>query len=384
MGGIIVLGFGAQASLGCPRLCLQQAGAEMEFGMFHEFPSLSGRSETEAFDEAMEQVEAAERLGLDVMWLAELHFEPRRSLLSAPLSIASAIAARTRRIKIGIAVQVLPLCHPLRLAEEAATVDQLSHGRLIFGVGRSGVAQTYAAYGVPYAESQARFREVLDVVQRAWSEPSFSYEGTYYRFKDVSVVPTPFQKPTPPIRIAASTPDTFPLIGQRGVPIFASVRHTNWSDLAGQIRRYQAAWEAAGHKGRGQVFVSAPTYLAETEKRARAEPKASIMHFYHEQANLLEGAARLVDPVTAERRMQRVNELRRRSYEEALEANVLIGTPETIAAKLKGLETEIGLSGILAELNCGGLIPHDQVVSALRLLCREVMPRFTPSAAAGV
>jgi alkanesulfonate monooxygenase SsuD/methylene tetrahydromethanopterin reductase-like flavin-dependent oxidoreductase (luciferase family) len=334
----------------------------MEFGMFHEFPSLPGRSETAAFDEAMEQVDAAEGLGLDVMWLAELHFEPRRSLLSAPLSIASAIAARTRRIKIGIAVQVLPLCHPLRLAEEAATVDQLSHGRLIFGVGRSGVAQTYAAYGVPYAESQARFREILEIVQRAWTEPSF-------------------QRPTPPIRIAASTPDTFPLIGRRGVPIFASVRHTNWADLAGQIHRYQEAWGAAGHPGRGQVFVSAPTYLAETEERARAEARASIMHFYHEQANLLEGAARLVDPVTAKRRMQRVHELRRRSYEDALEANVLIGTPETIAAKLKRLETEIGLSGILAELNCGGLFPHDKVVNALRLLCQGVMPKFAASAA---
>src|SRR5437764_9334211 len=114
----------------------------MEFGMFHEFPSLPGRTESEAFDEAIAQVDAAERLGLDVMWLAELHFEPRRSLLSAPLSIASAIAARTKRMRIGIAVQVLPLCHPLRLAEEAATVDQLSHGRLIFGVGRSGVVST--------------------------------------------------------------------------------------------------------------------------------------------------------------------------------------------------------------------------------------------------
>ncbi|HKM70177.1 MAG TPA: LLM class flavin-dependent oxidoreductase, partial [Stellaceae bacterium] len=134
----------------------------MEFGMFHEFPSLPGRTEAEAFDEALAQVDAAEALGLDVMWLAELHFEPRRSVLSAPLSIASAIAARTRRIKIGIAVQVLPLCHPLRLAEEAATVDQLSHGRLIFGVGRSGVAQTYEAYGVSYAESRDRFREILD------------------------------------------------------------------------------------------------------------------------------------------------------------------------------------------------------------------------------
>ena len=82
----------------------------------------------------------AERWGLDAMWLGELHFYPGRSVLSAPLCIASAIAMRTRRMKIGLAVQVLPLCHPLRLAEEAATVDQISNGRLIFGVGRSGVA----------------------------------------------------------------------------------------------------------------------------------------------------------------------------------------------------------------------------------------------------
>jgi alkanesulfonate monooxygenase SsuD/methylene tetrahydromethanopterin reductase-like flavin-dependent oxidoreductase (luciferase family) len=348
----------------------------MEFGMFHEFPSLPGRSESGAFDEAMEQVDAAERLGLDVMWLAELHFEPRRSLLSAPLSIASAIAARTKRIKIGIAVQVLPLCHPLRLAEEAATVDQLSHGRLIFGVGRSGVAQTYEAYGVSYAESQARFREILDVVELAWTRPSFSYEGAYHHFKDVSLVPKPYQKPMPPIRIAASTPDTFPAIGRRGVPVFASVRHTNWSDLAAQIRTYHDAWEAAGHPGRGQVFVSAPTYIAESEERARSEPKESIMHFYHEQANLLEGAAKLVDPVTAARRMRRVHDLRARSYEDALGANVLIGTPDTIAEKLEVLQAEIGLSGILAELNCGGLIPHRQVVGAMQLLCEQVMPQF--------
>jgi alkanesulfonate monooxygenase SsuD/methylene tetrahydromethanopterin reductase-like flavin-dependent oxidoreductase (luciferase family) len=352
-----------------------------EFGMFHEFPSLPGRSESEAFDEAMEQVDAAERLGLDVMWLAELHFEPRRSLLSAPLAIASAIAARTRRIKIGIAVQVLPLCHPLRLAEEAATVDQLSHGRLILGVGRSGVAQTYAAYGVSYAESQARFREILDIVERAWTEPSFSYDGVYHRFKDVSVVPKPYQRPAPPIRIAASTPDTFPLIGRRGLPVFASVRHTSWSDLKGQIDSYHEAWRSAGHPGRGEVYLSAPTYIAETEERARDEARDSIMHFYREQANLLEGAARLVDPVTAERRMRRVHDLRRRTYESALDANVLIGTPDTIGGKLKALQGQIGLCGLLAELNCGGLIPRGRVINAMRLLCEEVTPRFAASPA---
>ena len=158
----------------------------MEFGMFHQFPALPGRSEKEAFDEAFAQIDAAERWGLDVMWLAELHFDPQRSVLSAPLSVASAIAARTSRIKIGIAVQVLPLCHPLRLAEEGATVDQISGGRLIFGVGRSGLPRTYEDYGVSYAESRDRFTEVLDILEQAWSRPAVCYEGKYYVFKNVS------------------------------------------------------------------------------------------------------------------------------------------------------------------------------------------------------
>src|SRR5258708_31152075 len=99
--------------------------------MFHEVPSVPGRGETEMFDEAMEQIDSAERWGLDVMWLAEIHFAPERTYLSAPLAIASAIAARTERMKIGIPLQVPPLCHPLRPAEGAATVDHLSKGRLI-------------------------------------------------------------------------------------------------------------------------------------------------------------------------------------------------------------------------------------------------------------
>src|SRR6202171_3627020 len=159
----------------------------MEFGMFHEFPSLPGRSETEVFDEAMAQVDAAERWGLDVMWLAEIHFAPERTYLSSPPAIASPIAARNRRMKIGIAVQVLPLCHPLRLAEEAATVDQISEGRLIFGAGRSGLPRTYEDYGVSYAESRDRFAEVLDIVEQAWSQPAIFFEGKYYSFNNIAV-----------------------------------------------------------------------------------------------------------------------------------------------------------------------------------------------------
>src|SRR6202035_4190789 len=109
-----------------------------EFGVFHEFQRRPGQSEAKAFTTAFDQVDAAERWGLDAIWLAEIHMAPERSVCSVPLTIASAIAARTNNIKIGLGVQVLPLCQPLRLAEDAATVDHISHGRLIFGVGRSG------------------------------------------------------------------------------------------------------------------------------------------------------------------------------------------------------------------------------------------------------
>ena len=344
----------------------------MEFGMFHEFPSMPGRGETEMFDESMAQIDAAERWGLDVMWLAEIHFAPERTYLSAPLAIASAIAARTRRMKIGIAVQVLPLCHPLRLAEEAATVDQISHGRLIFGVGRSGVVSTYDAYQVPYEESRDRFTEILDIVKRAWTEPRFSYAGKFHRFDNVACVPRPYQQPLPEIRVAASTPETFPAIGALGYPVFASTRHPTWLELKPHIKAYYDAYKSAGH-GKGQVFVSAPMYIAETEERARAEAEESVTHFYRLQYELIAESARRSG---RQNFIERAEKLRNLTYADALRGNVLVGTPDSVAARLKELRDEIGFDGILAELNCGGLIPHDRVLNALRLLCQEVMPQF--------
>ncbi len=347
----------------------------MEFGMFHEFPSLKGRSDADAFDEALEQIDQAEECGLDAMWLAELHFAPERSVLSSPLGIAAAMAARTKRIKIGIAVQVLPLGHPLRLAEEAATVDQLSRGRLIFGIGRSGVVKTYDMYGVPYAESVERFNEALDIIRLAWTRERFSYSGKFYRFGEVSVAPRPYQRPHPEIRMAASAGDTFPVIGALGLPAFASARHVTWAELKQQIASYRAAWRAAGHPGNGAVYVSAPTFLAASEAAAEQDAAPSIMSFYRYQAALLaDSIARAGSASPA--RAARADRLAKLSFAQAMQDHVLVGTPERVARRLGELRQELGLDGILAELNCGGLIAHAKVLEALRLLCAEVMPRF--------
>jgi alkanesulfonate monooxygenase SsuD/methylene tetrahydromethanopterin reductase-like flavin-dependent oxidoreductase (luciferase family) len=348
----------------------------MEFGVYHEFPSLDRRPDSDAFDEAFAMVDAAEEWGLDVMWLAELHFDPARSVLSAPLCVASAIAARTRRIKIGIAVQVLPLGNPLRIAEEAATVDQISRGRLIFGVGRSGVARTYEAYNVPYAESRDRFTETLAIIQQAWTHPVLSYAGNFHSFQDVAVTPRPFQPLGPPIRVAATSADTFVTIGRQGKPIFMGVKFEDARDLLPSIEAYRKAWCEAGHPGKGAVYMRAPGYIAATDAAARAEAEASLIHFYRAQAALLADSLGRAGVDGTDKRAKAVERLRTITYDDALRGSIFFGTPDRVAEQLRSLQVDLGLDGIMLETNCGGLIPHDQEKEALRLLCQEVMPGF--------
>ena len=348
----------------------------MEFGMFHEFQRVPGQTEAAAFAESFEQVDAAERWGLDAMWLAELHVAPERSVLAAPLNIASAIATRTTRMKIGIAVQVLPLCHPLRIAEEASTVDHISHGRLIFGVGRSGFPRTYEAYGISYAESRERFAEVLEIVRRAWTQERFSFDGRFYKFDNVCLVPKPYQTPHPEIRIAATSPDTYPAIGKLGFPIFCAVRLGTLSELVPNIQAYREAYAASGHPGQGQVFLRVPVYVAETEARARAEPQDSIMHFYRYLGAQLTDSASRAGARAIEQRAERGQRLQTIDYDEVLREKIIVGTPRMVADRLHALRDELGLDGILAEMNCGSRIPHAQVLRSLELLCQEVMPEF--------
>ncbi|HTR83824.1 MAG TPA: LLM class flavin-dependent oxidoreductase [Reyranella sp.] len=348
----------------------------MEFGMFHEFQQPPGQGAAEAFQQSFEQVDAAERWGLDAMWLAELHFNPQRSVLSSPMLMAAAIAMRTKRMKIGTAVQVLPLCHPLRIAEEAATVDQISEGRLIFGVGRSGFAHTYRTYNVDYAESRERFAEVLDICKLAFTKENFSYKGKYYAYDNVTLSPKPWQKPWPEIRVAAASPDTYPALGKQGHAAFVAARTGNLSELAPLVRTYRKAWKEAGHPGNGQIFLRVPVYVADTEERAREEPRESILHLLRTIGARLEQSANASGAREIENRAARGAKMQSIEYDEVLKERMIVGTPSRVVDRLQQLQEELGLDGILAELNPGSLIPHEQVMTALRLLCQEVMPKF--------
>jgi alkanesulfonate monooxygenase SsuD/methylene tetrahydromethanopterin reductase-like flavin-dependent oxidoreductase (luciferase family) len=327
----------------------------MEFGIFHEFWSTGAPSQAAAFAQSFAQIAAAESWGLDAVWLAEIHMNPTRALVSAPLVVASAIAARTSRIKIGTAVQILPLGHPLRLAEETATIDQISAGRLIFGVGRSAFPRAYNAYGISYDESEDRFAESLDIIKLAWSEPGCSYQGRYHSFDNFTLVPRPVQLPHPEIRIAASRHDTYSAIGRLGYPLFSAVRASPLGELAEHARAYRAAWRDAGHPGRARLYLQVPVYVAESRAAALAEAEAGMMRFSQYRADLLRGPL---------------------SYEEVLREKGIVGTPAMVIDRLAELREAAGLDGVSAEINPGSMLTHDQVMASLRLWCEAVMPRF--------
>ena len=341
----------------------------MEFGWYHEFHrQVAGQSDADAFAQGLEQAVAAEGWGLDSFWLAEIHQQAPRSVLTAPLNVATAIASRTTSMKIGTAVQVLPLAHPLRLAEETATVDQISRGRLLLGVGRSGNPRAYAAYGVPYSESRERFFETLDVLKLAWTQDSFSFHGKYHHFDEARAVPRPYQKPHPEIRIAGASEDTFPVLGALGYPLFVAVRSGTLSGLAPDLKAYRDAYAAAGHPGKGQVHLRLSLHVADTDAIAEAESEESIMRGYGALRSQLEGSQ------NARRRAQ-LDDVRNLTFAAAMRDKVVIGGPDRVAARLLQLKSELGIDGILAELNFGAKIPPDMMMRSLRLLCEEVRPR---------
>lgn len=341
----------------------------MDFGMFTDFHIRKNMTQAEAFEESFHQVEAAEKLGMDAVWLAEHHFSPDRSVLASPLVIASAIAARTSRIRIGLAVQVLPLTNPLRIAEEAATVDHISKGRFNFGIGRSGLTKYYQGYNVPYAESRGRFLEALDIILKAWGQEPFSHEGQYFSFHDVTVVPKPCQQPYPPIRVALASADTFSLIGRMGFPVFISA-NTPLPQMQERLELYRKARREAGHSGPGDIALRIPTYVAETAERARSEPEASTMHAIQYGAQELSGVA--ASQETADR-LQRMASI---PYDDILKQRVMYGTPEAVVERLEAYQAELGISGVVLEVNYGGQIPYDRVINSIRLLTERVIPEF--------
>ncbi|PYM24258.1 MAG: hypothetical protein DMD78_09490 [Candidatus Rokuibacteriota bacterium] len=366
IGGRVARRFDRRADLGhCP--------AHMHVGIFLE-EARPGSTAVTAFQDKFDTIEAAEAWGLDGVWLGEIHFNVARSVLSSPLVLAGAIAGRTRRLRIGTAVHLLPLNHPLRIAEDVATLDHVSGGRFDFGVGRSGSPRAYDVLGVPYGESQARFAEAMDVIRQAWKGEAFSYEGEYFRFKTGPVTPTPLQRPHPPIRMAVNTPESFVIPGQLGIGIFVGVRALDVFDLKNYLRSYRDAWREAGHAGSPTVYLRIPVYAAPTEREARQECEAALLAFCARQAEITRLGLGRPGTGAAERKTFWADRLASIDYDEILRTRAVVGPAKLITERLRTIRDDLGLDGVVAELDRGCSLPPDKVKRSLRVLTHEVMP----------
>jgi alkanesulfonate monooxygenase SsuD/methylene tetrahydromethanopterin reductase-like flavin-dependent oxidoreductase (luciferase family) len=346
----------------------------MHFGLFLEFPMSSGGTQRDAFQESFALIDEAERLGVDSVWLPEYHFNSGR-VLSAPVTTAAAIASRTKRIRLGLGVQCLPLGHPVRIAEEAATLDLISGGRLEFGVGRGTFPNVHEGYNVPFAESRGRFEEFLEVILKAWTSASFSFDGEFFQCQDLVVEPKPFQKPHPPVRVGITSAESFPIIGRMGFPIFINPsRVFSLAELKPPIQEYRRAWREAGHEGEAVVGLRVPVYVAETAAQAYEEPRESALFMAQRLGNRVANYANYAG--TTGDWGQQGEQILEMSYDDWLRDKVAYGTPEAVTDRLQQLTESLNLDQIIYEINLGNQIPYERQLNSLRLFNERVVPHF--------
>lgn len=346
----------------------------MKFGLFYQLPCAPVQNEVTRYHETIEQIIYADELGFDAAWLAELHFYAPFSIMPAPLILATAIAQRTKRIRLGTAVALLPLQHPLRVAEDAATVDILSQGRLEVGVGRGAIALAYQGFNVSREESRERFEEALTIIERAWTQSTCTFDGKYYHVPETVVVPKPVQKPHPPLRIAANSAETTAFAGEHGYPIFVASPINPLPKLSEHIGIYRRAFRAAGHKEKKEdVAVAFPLYVGDSEAQVRRDVEPSLMNYYQSIGNQARLAERDHSAAYAY-----LPELRKRiaaiTWEQVDTTMALYGRPDTCAQKLIVAHRQCGMDQTICWFNPGGLVPHRQVLANMRRFAEEVMP----------
>lgn len=323
----------------------------MRFGLFGSASARRGGPDVDSgagFRDFVEYNVEAEALGFHSTFLVEHHFTGFGQI-SASLNLLAWIGARTKTLRLGTAVLVLPWHNPVLLAEQAATVDLLSGGRLDFGVGKGYRANEFTGFRVPMEDAEARFDECLEVMLKAWtSDAPWSHQGKYWQFEDVVVEPPTAQKPHPPVWMGAGSPGSIKKVAEHGYHLLLG-QFASLPQIAEQIALFKAEVEA-----RGRTFD--PMSVGVTRSLNVVMTAAE-----YEKAIETRMAGRL--------RTQRLAQ--RRDFadtREEAEAGTLYGTPDEIAVKLQAFR-DVGAEYVL--LNSAGGPP------SLRRFAQEVMPAFS-------
>jgi alkanesulfonate monooxygenase SsuD/methylene tetrahydromethanopterin reductase-like flavin-dependent oxidoreductase (luciferase family) len=341
----------------------------MKFGLHYQLPCHDSQSPVQRYRDTLEQAAHAETLGFESLWPVEQHFDPDLSILPAPLLLLAALAERTTALRLGIAIILLPLSHPVRMAEEIATLDVISNGRVEFGIGRGSLPTHFTGFGISQSESRDRFLEGLEIIRLAWTEERMSYRGRFFQVADLAVVPKPVQQPHPPIRVAANTPETFELMGRMGISIFVAAQVNPFPRIREYLPIYRNSRAAGGHPDHGaeDVTVLIPTYVAESRAQVTQEIEPSISRWLQIAAARRATRAGVGPPLDHFRHM---------TYEQACEMMAVFETPEACTERLQQLREEFNMGRLICWFNPGGLVPHVKVMRSMELFAAKVMPHF--------
>jgi alkanesulfonate monooxygenase SsuD/methylene tetrahydromethanopterin reductase-like flavin-dependent oxidoreductase (luciferase family) len=335
----------------------------MRFGLFGSATARHGGPDADSgqgYKQFVDYNVEAEALGYHSTFLVEHHFTGFGQV-SASLAMLTWVAAKTKTLRLGTAVLVLPWHNPVLLAEQAATIDLLSGGRLDFGVGKGYRHNEFAGFCVPIEEADARFNESLDVIVKAWtSKQRFSHHGKYWNFEDIIVEPPTAQKPHPPMWMGAGSPDSIRQVAARGYNLLLD-QFASFENVAERIAIYKEALQRHGRVfDPSNVGVARAFYVAKdaAEKEAALERR-------------MEAQRRLAAVSSAPGVKNTASIMAYSDTREASEESALYGSPDEIAVKLERLR-QLGVEYVL--LNGGGLVGHAN--ESLVRFARELMPAF--------
>ena len=353
----------------------------MKFGQLHLFEHPRGRTENEIIEEQMDIVVKAEEFDFDSVWLAEHHFR-EYGYCSTPAVMLAAVAARTKRIRLGTGVVVLPLNHPVRVAEDYAMLDHLSNGRLDLGVGRGYQPHEFQGFHVDQSRSRDMFRESVEIIQKAWTEDTFSYDGEFYQCEELSVRPKPLQQPHPPLWLACIQPETATLAGQKGLGALL-MTFMGPEPVAERVDLYRKALQNAEPVGaevndRLALFAFAFCGERDAETRELAGPEAL---WYRETLGEIfsrewERHDTVPDSYQYHARVHsRGEQARRGDYNSYIDSGAFcMGDPDAcirIIERYAALKPE----QFVMIMQVGNL-PHEKIMESIRLFGKHVLPEF--------
>jgi alkanesulfonate monooxygenase SsuD/methylene tetrahydromethanopterin reductase-like flavin-dependent oxidoreductase (luciferase family) len=335
-------------------------------------PPRLGCTEADVYANALAELELADRLGFHGAWLVEHHLTPGYSHASKPELVLAALARRTSRLRLGLAVIPLPFHHPLHVAERIGALDLLCDGRLEVGIGRGFSPAEYAIFGVDMADSRSLVDESLSILRAAAREAPIDHRGRHFVFDHVSVVPRPRQHPYPPLWTAAVSPETFDWAAREGLGVLAGP-FKPWFMVASDLARYRAAWQRSEPM---RIGMTVGMLCLRDGRRARTLAGPALRWSYGEllrvTAPVLERLWPSYEHVRDIGRFRRLLALGARLPVLELAGLAIVGSPAECLQRMRRYQ-EAGVTHLLCSIGAGAL-PTDLVCESLECIATDVLP----------